>query len=40
MQVPECAVKISKVLHYKGLPIDARFVTDRIVELEGGEASP
>lgn len=39
MELPECGVKIRKVLHYKGLPIDARFVTDRIVEVEDGKAS-
>jgi len=28
------SAKIRKVCHYKGLPIDARFVTDKIVEME------
>ncbi|UCF38402.1 MAG: 2-oxoacid:acceptor oxidoreductase subunit alpha [Acidobacteriota bacterium] len=31
---PRQGHKIEKVLHYNGLPIDARFITDRIVELE------
>ncbi len=39
MEIPELAPKVRKILHYRGLPIDARFVTDRIVELEGREAS-
>lgn len=30
--------KIRKILHYKGLPIDARFVTDQLVAMEKGEA--
>ena len=29
------ALKLRKVLHYDGLPIDARFVTDAVVEAEG-----
>ena len=28
------SAKIRKVCHYKGLPIDARYVTDKIVEME------
>ncbi|MEJ2078365.1 MAG: 2-oxoacid:acceptor oxidoreductase subunit alpha [Acidobacteriota bacterium] len=39
MEIPELAPKVRKILHYRGLPIDARFVTDRIVELEGRKAS-
>jgi 2-oxoglutarate ferredoxin oxidoreductase subunit alpha len=35
-EVPGSATKIRKVLHYKGLPIDARFITERIVEMENG----
>ncbi|MDA2924585.1 2-oxoacid:acceptor oxidoreductase subunit alpha [Acidobacteria bacterium AH-259-L09] len=29
--------KIRKVLHYKGIPIDARFITDQVVACEKGE---
>jgi 2-oxoglutarate ferredoxin oxidoreductase subunit alpha len=35
MEFVEEASKIRKVRHYDGLPIDARFITDSIVELEG-----
>ncbi|MEE8583826.1 MAG: 2-oxoacid:acceptor oxidoreductase subunit alpha, partial [Acidobacteriota bacterium] len=31
------AAKIINILHYSGLPIDARFVTDRILESEHGK---
>lgn len=34
MEVPEFAGKIRKVLHYDGLPIDARFVTNQIAAAE------
>lgn len=34
LEVGADAGKIRKVLHYKGIPIDARFVTDAIVEME------
>ncbi len=34
VEVPEAATKIRKVLHYNGLPIDGRFITNRIVEQE------
>ncbi len=27
--------KIRKIRHYKGIPIDARFITDHVVEMEG-----
>jgi 2-oxoglutarate ferredoxin oxidoreductase subunit alpha len=37
MELPDHAGRIRKILHYDGLPIDARFVTDRIVEAEGFE---
>ncbi len=38
LEVGDESRKIRKVRHYKGLPIDARFVTDKIVEMEeGGE---
>ncbi|MFB3903881.1 MAG: 2-oxoacid:acceptor oxidoreductase subunit alpha [Acidobacteriota bacterium] len=34
LEVGEESGKIRKVCHYRGLPIDARFVTDKIVEME------
>ena len=34
---PELGAKIRSVLHYSGLPIDARFVTDAVVAAEKGE---
>jgi len=34
---PELGAKIRPVLHYSGLPIDARFVTDAVVAAEKGE---
>lgn len=37
---PEHAAKLRSVLHYSGLPIDARSVTDRIEEQEGLKARP
>ena len=36
IESPECAAKIRKVLHYTGLPIDARFITDHIAANENG----
>jgi len=35
LEVDEDQKKIRKVLHYDGLPIHARFISDAIVELEG-----
>lgn len=32
---PEQAVKLQSVLHYDGMPIDARFITDAILKKEG-----
>ncbi len=37
MEIPENAGRIRKILHYDGLPIDARFVTDQIADAEGLE---
>jgi 2-oxoglutarate ferredoxin oxidoreductase subunit alpha len=34
IELPEYATKIRSVLHYDGLPIDARFITDAILEQE------
>lgn len=34
LELPELAMKIRSVKHYDGLPIDARFVTDAIMEQE------
>jgi 2-oxoglutarate ferredoxin oxidoreductase subunit alpha len=34
---PELGAKIRSILHYNGLPIDARFVTDELVAAEKGE---
>ena len=34
---PELSAKIRSILHYSGLPIDARFVTDAVVAAEKGE---
>jgi 2-oxoglutarate ferredoxin oxidoreductase subunit alpha len=36
---PELGKKIRSVLHYSGLPIDARFVTDAVIAAEKGEQS-
>ncbi|RPI24642.1 MAG: 2-oxoacid:acceptor oxidoreductase subunit alpha [Acidobacteria bacterium] len=36
LEVGDEAGKIRKVRHYKGIPVDARFVTDKIVEMERG----
>jgi 2-oxoglutarate ferredoxin oxidoreductase subunit alpha len=36
---PELLAKLRSVLHYNGLPIDARFVTDRILEKERESSS-
>lgn len=33
----ELAVKLRKVLHYDGMPVDARFVSDAIVAMEQGD---
>jgi 2-oxoglutarate ferredoxin oxidoreductase subunit alpha len=37
---PERVAKVRSVLHYSGLPIDARSVTDAIKEQEGLKARP
>jgi 2-oxoglutarate/2-oxoacid ferredoxin oxidoreductase subunit alpha len=41
LESPRCAAKIRKILHYNGLPIDARGITERILSAEatiaGGE---
>jgi 2-oxoglutarate ferredoxin oxidoreductase subunit alpha len=34
LEMPQHATKLRKVLHYNGLPIDARFVTDEILKQE------
>jgi 2-oxoglutarate ferredoxin oxidoreductase subunit alpha len=34
---PELGAKIRSILHYSGIPIDARFVTDAIIAAEKGE---
>ena len=34
LEVPDLATKLRSVLHYTGLPIDARFVTDAVLEQE------
>jgi len=34
---PERGAKIRSILHYSGLPIDARFVTDAVITAEKGE---
>jgi 2-oxoglutarate ferredoxin oxidoreductase subunit alpha len=34
LEIPDLATKIRSVRHYDGLPIDARFVTDAILEQE------
>ena len=34
---PELGAKIRSILHYSGLPIDARFVTDAVIAAEKGE---
>lgn len=36
-EFPEEAGKIRKILHYNGLPIDARFISDHLVAMEAGE---
>jgi 2-oxoglutarate/2-oxoacid ferredoxin oxidoreductase subunit alpha len=38
LEVPHCAPKIRKILHYNGLPIDARGVTERILSAEAASA--
>lgn len=40
LECPALAARIRKVLHYNGLPIDARFISDAIAASEGSEASP
>jgi 2-oxoglutarate ferredoxin oxidoreductase subunit alpha len=35
----EQAAKIRNILHYDGIPIDARFVTDQLIEAERGEGN-
>ena len=35
----EQAAKIRSILHYDGIPIDARFVTDQLIEAERGEGN-
>jgi 2-oxoglutarate ferredoxin oxidoreductase subunit alpha len=35
---PELGAKIRSILHYSGLPIDARFVTDAVIAAEKGES--
>ncbi len=37
LEVGAEAAKICKILHFSGLPLDARFVTNRIVESENGK---
>jgi 2-oxoglutarate ferredoxin oxidoreductase subunit alpha len=37
---PQRVAKVRSVLHYSGLPIDARSVTDAIKEQEGLKARP
>ncbi len=34
LELPDLATKIKSILHYNGLPIDARFITDAILEQE------
>jgi 2-oxoglutarate ferredoxin oxidoreductase subunit alpha len=34
LEMPDLAMKLRSVLHYDGLPIDARFITDAIMEQE------
>ncbi len=34
LQLPEFSMKLKSIRHYNGLPIDARFVTDAIIEQE------
>ena len=36
LELPEYATKIHSVRHYNGLPIDAQFITDAIIEQERG----
>jgi hypothetical protein len=31
--------KIRKILHYSGLPCDARFITNAVLAMEGGPSS-
>jgi 2-oxoglutarate ferredoxin oxidoreductase subunit alpha len=34
---PDLGAKIRSILHYNGLPIDARYVTDELIAAEKGE---
>ena len=34
LELPDLAMKVRSVRHYDGLPIDAKFVTDAIMEQE------
>jgi 2-oxoglutarate ferredoxin oxidoreductase subunit alpha len=34
LEMPESSMKFRSVLHYDGLPIDARFITDAITQQE------
>jgi 2-oxoglutarate ferredoxin oxidoreductase subunit alpha len=34
LEYPQYATKLHSILHYDGLPLDARFVTDAIMEQE------
>ena len=38
LELGESQRKIRKVLHYKGVPIDARFITDQVIAGEKGES--
>jgi 2-oxoglutarate ferredoxin oxidoreductase subunit alpha len=38
LEVGEDQRKIRKVLHYDGMPIDARFITDSVLDIEEGNA--
>ena len=35
---PELGAKMRSILHYSGLPIDARFVSDAIISAEAAES--
>lgn len=34
LELPDLAMKLRSILHYNGLPIDARFITDAVLEQE------
>ena len=34
LELPDLALKINSIIHYNGLPIDARFITDAVLEQE------